>query len=79
MVAPTRWGFFPLKFNYTGDTVMTKMNEGTHIISQGARKREVVEISIVGGKKVSRTYHQKLVGGDWVNTASIKTPKRKRG
>lgn len=43
------------------------MEIGKHIISQGKRFREMVEITKDGNKKKSRTYHQELINGSWVN------------
>jgi hypothetical protein len=51
------------------------------IISQGKKKREVVEIiGEIKGKRKSTTYHQMLINGKWVDTPehhrSIRTGKR---
>ena len=43
------------------------MNEGKHVISEGKRFRECVEIKVVSGKKESRTFHQELIKGKWVD------------
>ncbi len=44
------------------------MDVGIHVISQGKRFRELVEITKFGNQKHSRTFHQVLSkNGSWVN------------
>ena len=43
------------------------MNIGTHIISEGKKHRELVEIT----KQGSRTYHQTKINGEWIDTRSL--------
>lgn len=45
----------------------SKLELGTHVISQGKFKRELVEVSKNGHKRESRTFHQVLKNGKWEN------------
>ncbi len=45
----------------------------TKLISAGKKHRELVEVEVVKGKKSSITFHQTLIGGEWVNNSNIKS------
>lgn len=47
------------------------METGIHIISEGMKHRELVEITGQDKKKSSRTYHQTKIGDKWINTRDL--------
>ncbi|MCK4664634.1 MAG: hypothetical protein KAT68_17325 [Bacteroidales bacterium] len=48
------------------------MEIGKHIVSEGIKYRELIEISKQGKKKSSRTFHQTRINDKWINNRDFK-------
>uniref|UniRef100_A0A6H1ZW42 Uncharacterized protein n=1 Tax=viral metagenome TaxID=1070528 RepID=A0A6H1ZW42_9ZZZZ len=48
------------------------------VISEGRKHRELIEVVKLGnGKKTSKTFHQTLVNGKWINNTNLKKKEKK--